>query len=81
MRSYASLSTERRIASISSNCSSPAISGGASCTTGSPRSSARQIRPRLYSSPDRNPRSSRSDSSSSKLSLVSRSFTSSIAWK
>ena len=37
--------------------------------TGSPRSSARQIRPRRYSSPDRNPRSSVSDSSSSKRLL------------
>ena len=35
-------STTRRICSISSKCSWVQISGGASCTTGSPRSSARQ---------------------------------------
>ncbi len=46
-RSQASLSTPCRTSWISSNCSVSAISGGASCTTGSPRSSARQIRPRL----------------------------------
>ena len=46
IRSPASVSTGRRIASISSNCSGPAISGGDSWITGSPRSSARQIRPR-----------------------------------
>ena len=38
----ASVSTERKMPSISSNSFWPAISGGASCTTGSPRSSARQ---------------------------------------
>ena len=43
---------------ISSNCSGPAISGGESWITGSPRSSARQISPRLNSSPERKPRSS-----------------------
>ena len=41
-RFHASVSTERRIDSISSNSFWPQISGGASCTTGSPRSSARQ---------------------------------------
>ena len=41
----ASSRTGRRTASISSNCSGPAISGGASWITGSPRSSARQISP------------------------------------
>ncbi len=46
-RSQASLSTPWRTSWISSNCSVSAISGGASWTTGSPRSSARQIRPRL----------------------------------
>src|ERR687895_1425148 len=45
--SQASASTERRAESISSNCSVSAISGGDNWTTGSPRSSARQIRPRL----------------------------------
>ena len=39
--------TSWRTSWISSNCSVSAISGGASWTTGSPRSSARQIRPRL----------------------------------
>ena len=38
----ASVSTERSRRSISSNSVGPMISGGASCTTGSPRSSARQ---------------------------------------
>ena len=44
-RSHASVRTGRRTASISSNCCGPAISGGESWMTGSPRSSARQIRP------------------------------------
>ena len=38
----ASVRTERRMPSISSNSFWPEMSGGASCTTGSPRSSARQ---------------------------------------
>ena len=38
----ASVSTERKMPSISSNSFCPQVSGGASCTTGSPRSSARQ---------------------------------------
>ncbi len=38
----ASVSTERSRDSMSSNCSGPMISGGASWMTGSPRSSARQ---------------------------------------
>src|SRR5881394_247375 len=46
-RSQASVSTPRSTSWISSNCSVSAISGGASWITGSPRSSARQIRPRL----------------------------------
>ena len=46
MRFPASPSTSRSTSWISSNCSESAISGGASWTTGSPRSSARQIRPR-----------------------------------
>ena len=45
--SQASVSTPRSTSWISSNCSVSAISGGASWTTGSPRSSARQISPRL----------------------------------
>src|SRR6185312_2921256 len=65
IRSLASLSTGRSTATISSNCSGPAISGGDSCTIGSPRSSVRQISPRRNSSPDRKPRSSVSASSSS----------------
>src|ERR1019366_270727 len=79
--SLAALSTVRRTASISSNCSVSQISGGASCTTGSPRSSVRQISPWWYRAPERKPRSRCSDSSSSKVSLVVRSLTTSIAWK
>src|SRR5207237_5157765 len=45
-RSQASVRTSRRIAPTSSTCSVSAISGGESWITGSPRSSARQIRPR-----------------------------------
>jgi hypothetical protein len=41
-RAQASVSTLRRICSISSNSAWPQISGGASWMTGSPRSSARQ---------------------------------------
>ena len=44
-RSDAAVSTDRRIACISSNCGGPQMSGGASWMTGSPRSSVRQIRP------------------------------------
>ena len=57
--------------SISSNCSGPAISGGESWITGSPRSSARQISPRRNISAERKPRSSHSHSSSVNVSLVS----------
>ena len=39
--------------SISSKCSGPAMSGGESWMTGSPRSSARQMSPRRNSSPER----------------------------
>jgi hypothetical protein len=74
----ASVSTLRRICSISSKCSCVQVSGGESCTTGSPRSSARQIRPASKRAWDMYPRSSRSDSSSSKVSLVALSFTSSM---
>ena len=42
---HASVRTERRMEVITSNSSSPQVSGGASCTTGSPRSSARQMSP------------------------------------
>src|SRR5260221_498802 len=45
-RSQASVSTPRSTSCISSNCSLSAVSGGASWITGSPRSSARQIKPR-----------------------------------
>ena len=64
---------------IFSNSSGPATSGGEIWTTGSPRSSARQIRPRLKSSGERKPRSSSSHSSLEKLSRLSESFTSSSA--
>ena len=46
-RRCASASTSPRIPTISSISASPATSGGEICTTGSPRSSARQIRPGL----------------------------------
>ena len=42
---HASVSTDRRMEVMISNSSGPQVSGGASCTTGSPRSSARQISP------------------------------------
>src|SRR5207253_8646182 len=77
-RSVARDSTSRSFCSISSKCCWSQISGGASWTTGSPRSSARQYSPASNSALDRNPRSSRSDSSSSKVSLVALSLTSSM---
>ena len=46
-RRCASASTSPRMPTISSISASPATSGGEICTTGSPRSSARQIRPAL----------------------------------
>ena len=61
-----------------SKCSWSQMSGGADCTTGSPRSSARQIRPASKRAPERKPLRSRSDSSSSKVSLVPLSLTSSM---
>ena len=54
-RDHASVSTARRMPSISSNSAGPIVSGGASCTTGSPRSSARQYRPASKSALERNP--------------------------
>jgi hypothetical protein len=48
----ASLSTCRSTCSISSNSACPQISGGATWTTGSPRSSARQYSPFSNSAPD-----------------------------
>ena len=59
----------------------PMVSGGASCTTGSPRSSARQYSPASNSAFDRKPRSSRSDSSSLKVVSVALSLTSSMPKK
>src|SRR5581483_6959821 len=44
--SHASASTPPRMPAIWSNSSWPATSGGEICTTGSPRSSARQMSPR-----------------------------------
>src|SRR5262249_2749053 len=73
----ASASTAPRMETIWSNSPSPATSGGEICTTGSPRSSARQIRPRSNSRGERNCRSSVSHSSSSKVAFVSLSLTSS----
>src|ERR671915_82967 len=45
----ASSSTAPSVPAMKSNSSCPATSGGEICTTGSPRSSARQIRPRSKS--------------------------------
>src|SRR5579884_2683175 len=78
-RSHASLSTSPRIPTISSNCSCRATSGGEIWMTGSPRSSARQIRPSSSSRGERKSRSSVSHSSSLNVCRVSLSFTSSIA--
>lgn len=75
---HASVSTDRRMPSISSNSGWPMISGGANWITGSPRSSARQYRPASNSALDRNPRRSRSASSSLNVSLVALSLTSSM---
>ena len=74
----ASVRTSRSVAAMKSISSCPQISGGESWTTGSPRSSARQIKPASKRAPDRKPRSSFSDSSSSKERRVSLSLTSSI---
>src|SRR5687767_2783382 len=78
-RSPASASTSPRMPTISSNCSCLATSGGEIWITGSPRSSARQIRPRSNSALERKPRSSHSHSSSVNVSRVSLSLTSSSA--
>src|SRR5258707_219797 len=75
MCDQASVSTLRRICSISSKCSWVQVSGGESWITGSPRSSARQISPASNSACDRKPRSRRSDSSSSNVSRVVLSLT------
>ena len=78
IRRSASASTSPRIPTISSISASPATSGGEIWTTGSPRSSARQIRPASNSAGERKPRSSDSHSASSNVSLVSLSLTSSM---
>jgi hypothetical protein len=78
IRAHASVSTARRICSISLKCSWPQISGGDSWITGSPRSSARQTSPASNRACDRKPRSSRSDSSSVNVSRVALSRTSSM---
>ena len=77
MRRCASARTSPRMPTISSISASVATSGGEIWTTGSPRSSARQISPASKSAGERNPRSSVSHSSSAKVSLVSLSWTSS----
>ena len=77
--SHASVRTSPRIPVISSNSACVATSGGEIWTTGSPRSSARQISPFSNSRGDRKPRSSVSHSSSENVSRVSLSFTSSSA--
>src|SRR5712691_300170 len=81
MRRPASASTSPRMPTSSSNSFGPAISGSEICSTGSPRSSARQIRPRSNIVGERKPRSIDSDSSSSNVSRVSLSFTNSRAQK
>ena len=57
------------------------MSGGATWTTGSPRSSERQMSPRRNSSGDTKPRSSRSASSRSNVARVAWSRTSSMPQK
>lgn len=52
---HASLWTDRRVCSISSNADRPAMSGGASRITRSPRSPARQYRSAAWSASDRKP--------------------------
>ena len=73
--SQASVSTSPRTSTIRSNSSWPATSGGEIWITGSPRSSARQIRPASKSRWERKPRSSHSHSSSVNVSRVSLSLT------
>ena len=65
----ASPSTSPRMPTISSSSASPATSGGEIWTTGSPRSSWRQIRPASKSAGERKPRSSDSHSASSNVCL------------
>src|SRR5204863_5786720 len=79
IRLQAWVRTSPRIPTISPNSCGPATSGGEICTTGSPRSSARQIRPCSNSAGERKPRRSVSDSSSLNVSRVSLSLTSSSA--
>src|SRR6202035_788461 len=45
IRRHASVSTSRRVETMNSISVGPQMSGGESCTTGSPRSSARQMSP------------------------------------
>src|SRR5262249_31116284 len=79
MRCHASLSTSPRIPVISSNSCCVAMRGGEICTTGSPRSSALQIKPFSNSRGDRKPRRSASHSSWVNDARVSLSLTSSSA--
>src|SRR5438132_1631502 len=79
MRVHASESVSPRIDAIWSNSCCVATSGGEICTTGSPRSSERQINPLWNKRGERNPRSRVSHSSSSNDSRVSLSLTSSTA--
>src|SRR5438045_3125294 len=78
-RPHASASTSPRMDTIRSNSSCPAIRAGEICTTGSPRSSARQIGPRSNRRGERKSRRSVSHSASVKLARVSLSLTSSTA--
>src|SRR5580704_2391694 len=78
IRRHALASTSRSVDAMKSISSCPQMSGGDNWTTGSPRSSARQMSPASKSAPERKPRNSRSDSSSSNERRVSLSLTSSI---
>ncbi|COX52467.1 Uncharacterised protein [Mycobacterium tuberculosis] len=75
-----SVSTLRSMVSMVSNSGCPLISGGATWTTGSPRSSVRQYSPASKSAADTWP-SSRARSSSVKVCLVAWSLTSSMPKK
>ncbi len=63
--------TVRNVDSMMSSSASPAISGGESCTTGSPRSSVRQIRPASYKAGREEPAQQVSDSLVVNVAFVS----------
>src|ERR1700722_18003318 len=53
IRRHASVSTSRKVETMNSISAGPQMSGGDSCTTGSPRSSARQMSPASNRAPER----------------------------